>query len=865
MMRTTAERLRWWIVGAGLLLVVAITIYTVAGRLKQRLLRHDLPARLGINIQQDSNGFTLSKSEQGRTLFTLHAGRALQYKRGGEAKLHDVSIVFYGRGPRPREDRIRGQSFSYDQTTGIVKADGAVEIDLQPPASTAQSPEDAAKDIIHLRTSGLVFEQKTGRAYTTQLTEFRLPQAEGTAMGADYDSRDGVLQLLSQVRLHTTMQGQPATVYATHATLRRNDAEEDGPGGTALSSGGGKLGQAELENASLHSSTRDLQTAHVLVWMHSDGSVDHADFTGQTILTTVDGSRIEAPRAQAAMNAAGRVERVHAEGGVKFSQTPAPSEQDSNPSPAKRNVSAKRNAPGDVMEEGEAEQFWLTEDARSQPTHLRLLGAVQITQHPLTQPVPWTRQLNAGEVNVAFVAGQAHLVSATQSPALREITLPALSRGKQRGTVNKVLRGDRLDTTLRDGHRPETLVGTGNTELVQSDAGETDTSRGANLEVKFDEAGVNKGGAKQKKANMNAANASAKAGVTGAGESRPADSAGDIGQIRSAVQRGHVTLVRTAAIEKVAAGNSSAQEVSRGWADRADYEQADETITLTGSPRLEDSGSANGTLSLTAKQVTLYRSTGDALAAGAVQATQRQHPESQPTHIVSAQAKISHAQHTALFTGAARLWEGENAIEAPVILLTQSPQGLEATSSPSQRVRAAFVSRGQGKDAAGQAVDVEADKLIYSDADRRARFSSQVVLTEGDAVIRAERADVYLRPVAQSAAGRVTVANTPASKSVAVLPGDLSGQVDRVVANGLVSLEQPGRRGTCEELVYTTVDGRFVLTGSALRPPRVEDSQKGTVTGDTLIFLSRDDRVEVQSGGGNGASGRTLTTTHVAK
>jgi lipopolysaccharide export system protein LptA len=201
-MRTTTERLRWWIVGAGVLLVVAITIYMVAGRWKQRLLRHDLPARLGINIQQDSNGFTLSKSQQGRTLFTLHAARALQYK------------TFYGTGPHPREDRIRGQSFSYDQTTGIVKADGEVEIDLQPPAQANQTPEDAAKNIIHLRTKGLVFEQKTGRAYTSELTEFRLPQAEGTAVGAEYDSKDGVLVLESQVRLNTTMQDEPVRVNA---------------------------------------------------------------------------------------------------------------------------------------------------------------------------------------------------------------------------------------------------------------------------------------------------------------------------------------------------------------------------------------------------------------------------------------------------------------------------------------------------------------------------------------------------------------------------------------------------------------------------------------------------------------------------
>ncbi len=949
-MRTTTERLRWWIVGAGALLVVAITIYMVAGRWKQRLLGHDLPARLGINIQQDSNGFTLSKSQQGRTLFTLHAARALQYKTGGEARLHDVSIVFYGTGPHPREDRIHGQSFSYDQTTGMVKADGEVEIDLQPPAEANQTPEDAAKNIIHLRTKGLVFEQKTGRAYTSELTEFRLPQAEGTAVGAEYDSKNGVLVLESQVRLNTTMQDEPVRVNAARATLRRNDAaadsteaaagiwkaegrkpvEENAAGRTAAASAkkSSGMGQAELVDASLHSAARDLKAGLALVWMRQDGSVDHAEFSGQVELTTEDGDRLEAPRAQATMNAEGRVAHVHAEGGVRFSRTPVVEDASdaAGGGAVKRNVAgksrgAKSDAAADVMEEGEAQQMWLDEDDHSQPTHLRLLGAVEIRQRPVAgQAAAWSRQLNAGEVNVAFVGGKAHVVTATDSPVMRETTERAIGEsaggnkhGKaadgervktgpvkaglaktgpvKTGPVKKRLAADWLEITLRNGRHPETLVGKGNTELEQSDSAERDTSRGDTLEVKFDETGTSAGvkaGARGRGRSQNAKdsggakeNAAAK---NGSGTERAAQ--GNVGQVNSAVQEGRVTLVRTRLSEKTQSGSlegakTAGAEVSRGWADRAEYQQGSETVTLTGTPRIEDSGSANGTLSLTAKQVVLYRVSGDATAAGSVEATERQQAESAPTHIISQQAKLSHAQHTALFTGSARLWQGDSAIEAPSILLTQAPEGLEATSTSGQKVRAAFVSRGQsgggpgskgkGKDAPGQAVRVEAQKLVYGERERRARFSSDVVLTEGDLTIRAERADVFLRPAVASAGGSNNsdrsaggAANSGGEKT-AVFGGDMSGQVDRVVATGLVTLEQPGRRGTCEQLVYTTADGRFVLTGSAVRAPRVEDAQKGTVTGDTLIFLSRDDRVEVQSGGGNGASGRTLTTTHVAK
>jgi lipopolysaccharide export system protein LptA len=85
--------------------------------------------------------------------------------------------------------------------------------------------------------------------------------------------------------------------------------------------------------------------------------------------------------------------------------------------------------------------------------------------------------------------------------------------------------------------------------------------------------------------------------------------------------------------------------------------------------------------------------------------------------------------------------------------------------------------------------------------------------------------------------------------------------VERIVSTGHIVLEQPGRKGTGEKLVYTAADGRFVLTGTPLQPPQLADAVRGTVTGNSLIFLSRDDSVQV----GDDASGRTTTRTRVQK
>jgi len=76
-----------------------------------------------------------------------------------------------------------------------------------------------------------------------------------------------------------------------------------------------------------------------------------------------------------------------------------------------------------------------------------------------------------------------------------------------------------------------------------------------------------------------------------------------------------------------------------------------------------------------------------------------------------------------------------------------------------------------------------------------------------------------------------------------------SAQVDRMTARGHVTLTSEGRRGTGEQLVYTGETGEYVLTGTAAEPPRMSDPARGTVTGETLIFNSRDDSVTVEGGG----------------
>jgi lipopolysaccharide export system protein LptA len=217
-------RLRRWFAASAILVIaiVAGTYYFARWRVENALKK--VPGKLSIEIQQSAQGFTVSKSEGGRTLFKIQASQVIQYKEGGRAELHDVAITLYGKESN-RFDQIYGSDFEYNQQTGDVVAHGEVQIDLEANPEGIVRPDQAVpkelKNPIHLRTSGLTFNQKTGNASTDEKVEFRIPQASGTAVGATYTAKDNVLTLHSQVRVEFNGPN-PSTLTAASARVTKN-------------------------------------------------------------------------------------------------------------------------------------------------------------------------------------------------------------------------------------------------------------------------------------------------------------------------------------------------------------------------------------------------------------------------------------------------------------------------------------------------------------------------------------------------------------------------------------------------------------------------------------------------------------------
>src|SRR5258705_4535778 len=327
-MNVSIERLRFWLlVGAGLLVIVIAAFLGYAHYRVHRYLR-DLPQKLGVDVRRETNHYTYSQSVQGRTVYTIHAAKAVE-RSDGKMTLHDVGIVLYGR-KEDRADRIYGQEFEYDQKNEIIRAVGQVHIDLQAPQpgdANAKMDYAAGKDLqgnttgkhegnddrlIHVTTSGLVFLRKLGVAATDKDIEFASGGMTGHAVGADYSADTGVVVLHAAVKVNGLQHDRPVVLTASHAVLDRpaqmitlSQAKYVviGDGG-----GAGKAGNAEGRTA---------EAQHVVVHLRRDGSAERLEATGEVTLTGAAGEGVKAPRGEMTLNAQNQIQSAGMSGGVK--------------------------------------------------------------------------------------------------------------------------------------------------------------------------------------------------------------------------------------------------------------------------------------------------------------------------------------------------------------------------------------------------------------------------------------------------------------------------------------------------------------------------------------------------------------------
>jgi lipopolysaccharide export system protein LptA len=808
-------RLRRWLAGIAIVFSMVVAGMYFYARQREHSFLNDIPGKIGVNIKQTTKGFQFSKSDGGRTLFTIEASNLTQFRLDGRAELHDVTIVLYGRDSS-RFDRIAGDDFTYDQKTSDVTAKGEVQIDLgaNPTGVTGADQAAPAKlsNPIHLKTRDLVFNKESGNASTNAKVEFQTPQASGWAVGVQYAGKTNSLILASQV--HLRMSGPEAAVIEARHGVVTNDPR-----------------QVVLDHPRLERGGELLQADEATLELGADNNVEHVLAHGNVV-------------------AQGREE---AKGTMVGS-----------------GESASENGPAVSLLKATANEGELALGNHNDLHGAVLTGDVHFERIG-TQPM----EGNAGRVTVDFA--RENLVKTVHADRGVKLTQMAASRApKANGSAPQdfELTAQGIDFLVAEGRRLEQAVTTGRGQIVISDAqpsGLKKNEAGPRTVVtagKFDAKFEQTADGKTRLATIHGA-PEAKIVSTNAGQPDRVSTSDTVdanflvqGGIESVTQQGHVIYTDSQAADKR----------TQARAEVAHYTPGNQILTLTGNPRV-----TQGSMTTTGTTIRINRASGDADAEGDVKSSYSQLQEqrqgallasSSPIHVTS-QRMIAHSKPAvAVYTGNARLWQDANIVEAPSIEFDRECRCVTAQGTAKQLVATTIVQpeKAQGdktgpgiggvpknpkeknskeKASSSRPIFLAGTRLTYADAERRVHYEGGVTAKGTDFTASAKTMDIYLKP-------RTDVAKTPNSASSG------PAQLDRIVAQGDVVVQQTDRRAVGQTLIYEAAPDKFTLTGG---PPSIFDAERGKITGDSLTFFRRDDRVLVEGK----ASTPVVTQTRVAR
>src|SRR5579862_1041788 len=795
-------RLRRLLAATAILLTMVVAGMYFYARSRANNALRSIPGKIGIDIKQTAKGFQISKSDGKRTLFTVEASDVKQFKLNGNAELHNVNIVLYGRDSS-RFDQIYGDDFAYDQKTGNVTAKGEVQIDLVANPAGLTSPDQSTpkelKNPIHLNTRDLVFNKDTGNASTEARVDFRTPQARGWAVGVKYAGKTNILTLSSQIHLELTG-AEASVIEAEHGSIT-NDPR-----------------QIVLDHPRLDRQYGNVQADQAIFYLDSEN----------------------------------HVERVLANGNVTtYTRT----------QPSKRSGSARQRKPSldqaaEMHGHSDGAEFLFI------PGEDLLRTAVLKGHVHLEQSGSQVIEGDAGRVILDF-AGQNEL---------QKVHAMDGSHIVQRSTGEKVtdasgasapqdfdLTAPIIDFTVEQGHVLKRAVTSGAAQIVITQTRPTPTAPAPQRTVvtagRFD-AGFSESGGRN---HLTSVHGAPNARVVSSGQGVP-DRISTSDSIDAAFmsQGGIDSITQTGKV--VYTDDEGPGKQMRAWAGQANYTPSDQLLVLTENPRVE-----NGGIETTAKTIRINRATGEATAETDVKTSysaMKEEPNgallgsSSPIHVTAHTMTAQHDSGIAIYSGNARLWQDANVIEAPSIQFDRNRRFVTAQGTRAHPVQTILVEAEKanaslkGKNvkptsapAGSSLVTITSERLTYADLERKAHYEGGVVARGTEFTASSKTMDAYLLPRSQVSSNQSVTG---------------PGHLDRIVAEGSVLIQQPHRRAEGQKLVYTAAEDKFVLTGG---PPSIFDAEQGKITGVSLTFFRRDDRVLVEGE----ARDPVVTQTRVAR
>jgi len=739
--RSDANRYARWAAGSALALTALVAVFFGWRWWQARQAVKLLPPPVPQTVQKRSAEFSFSKVEGERTLFTVRAAQATEFREGGRSQLLDVWITIYGRAGK-RFDNIYTRECTYLLGAGRIQCTGEVQMDLE---SAVEARERPGQRVLHVGTRNVIFERETGEAYTKEPVVFRFPYGHGRGSGLSYSTRRALFRMHGEVLLTLTSNG-PDSRVGDPVELTGSSLEYGRATGTMRLEGPVRVRQAgrELTAQALTLEMDEQLRAHRLL------------ATGKPelrVVETADASRREtaslaADQFAAHFNAEGLLERIIAEGDVRGSRRLGPGED--HLSTARLEIEC--------------------EPGNNQPRVMKASGGVRVESRLPNQ----TRRLETAalQVDVARSSRGRRLAGArTLAPGVLEwVTDDESTR----------VRGAQLASAFGEDSRVRRLTGSGGVEIERRFGGRpAQLTAARELEMAFN----------------------------------------PIGQWTESSLRGAVRFRE---------GLRSAE------ADRARLLRATEQTMLEGNVVVADSLTRT-----TAGSLVIHQRTGEIRGEGGVHTSYLGRERDaiadlapQPAHITAERLVATRETGQALYSGNARLWQGDSVIQAAEIDLQRNGRRLDARGS----VTALFPeTSAPGESRAALLWTVRAGSLSYFSEQGRAHLQRDVRVESSNGRIRAPRLDLFLSSPQRGARHLI-----------------------RAEASGGATVQHSVRRGEAERAEYDAAEGKFVLSGGS---PTVYDAARGATTGRKLTFFLADDKILVESDAGS----RTLTRHRVEK
>jgi lipopolysaccharide export system protein LptA/lipopolysaccharide export system protein LptC len=802
MNRKQAAKYARWSAGAALLLATLTAgVYAERKWVAYREAKK-APPPAPEHVTRQSSGLTFSKGEGTRKIFTVEASRATDFKDKEASLLEDVKITIFGK-MGDRNDVIHTHTCQYEKTGGDMACEGDVQMDLESKADAERAAKDpgTTSQKVHVETQGVVFNRATGLARTDKPVKFVFPNGHGDAVGVEYQSEQGAVRLLHDVKLYLAARAadaagkkQASTPHAKEPVLVTGNSMDFDRNSRTLQLYGPVEALTQTTHLQAGKLSLTLDTAFraqtLVATPSQDGKNPSLESRGPDGPTNVTAQTLTAQFAPE-----GWLTKVDGAGEVRGSRRTQ--EEDD-----------------DFSADYGSMELW---PRINQPKELRLKENVQLKSQK--DVLGQARNLQARELQMEFAAhdeGGKPKRAETIGPGTIEWT-DAIAQSATPGggvsgapAIRTKLQADKLEMEFGDAGKARRLIATGNVSTERAMPGKPVQT------------------------------ATAKTGVA--------------------------QLLETGGWSQMdLQGDVHLREADRsGQADHATFVQASQTAVLTGKAVARDATSETA-----APRITFLQTTGEIRAEGGVRSTDFS-SKGNGVQLAGAPANITaetmHADSKmgkALYTGHARLWQGDSVMEADSIELLRQTQIMNAVGN----VRAVFPQtpeqpREQG--ATTEAVStrpagtkkpvlwhVTAGTLIYSDADSHAHLEKSVVAQSADQKMRSPIADLYFtraeKPASNAAAPSAN-ANRPVGAQ----------QISRAVGTGGVIVDQGTRTATAERGEYTASDGKFVMSGGK---PMIYDAEEGTTTGRKLTFFLADDTIIVDSENGS----RTLTKHRVDK